>query len=210
VAIAALVAAFVVVPASGQMHGGGAIRFGGRAGFAPRGPVFVRRGGIVIGSFHSGVRFRTGFGPFFPGRFYRRSIYPYPYSYYGGYAYPLFDSSYSTPDPYAAAAPYMQMSQQLSDQVNRLSDEVERLRDEQQARQTPQASPARQTATAQQPTVLVFHDGHTQEIQNYAIVGRTLWVLSEQRAQKIALTDLDVPATTKANNDRGGDFQVPE
>ena len=57
-------------------------------------------------------------------------------------------------------------------------------------------------------TVLVFRDQRTQEIHNYAIVGTTLWAFG-QRTQKIPLSDLDVAATAKANEERGVDFHVP-
>ena len=57
--------------------------------------------------------------------------------------------------------------------------------------------------------MLVFRDKHTQEVQNYAIVGGTLWIFSEQRATKLPLSWLDIEATTKANEDRGVDFQLP-
>jgi hypothetical protein len=57
--------------------------------------------------------------------------------------------------------------------------------------------------------VLVFTDKHTQEVENYAIVGQTLWVFSELRATKIPLSSLDLDATTKANEERGVDFHVP-
>ena len=60
------------------------------------------------------------------------------------------------------------------------------------------------------PTLLVFRDKHTQEVQNYAIVGGTVWIFSEQRATKLPLSWLDIEATTKANDDRGVDFQVPK
>ena len=58
-------------------------------------------------------------------------------------------------------------------------------------------------------TVLVFRDEHKQEIHNYAIVGQTLWNFNPQHTQKIPLADLDLPATTKANDERGVDFHVP-
>lgn len=58
------------------------------------------------------------------------------------------------------------------------------------------------------PTVLVFRDGHQQEVNNYAIMGQTVYVF-DNRTQKIALTDLDVAATVKLNDDRGVDFHVP-
>ena len=63
---------------------------------------------------------------------------------------------------------------------------------------------------ASQPaTVLIFKDGHKSEVQNYAIVGGTLFDFSDGRSHKILLADLDLPATLKANDDRGVDFQLP-
>jgi hypothetical protein len=58
-------------------------------------------------------------------------------------------------------------------------------------------------------TVLVFRDQHKQEVQNYAIVGQTLWAFGSARTQKIPLADLNLAATVKANDDRGVDFRVP-
>ena len=59
------------------------------------------------------------------------------------------------------------------------------------------------------PTVLVFRDQHQLEVQNYAIVGQTLWNFAPQRTQKIPLADLDLAATQKANDDRGVTFRLP-
>ena len=70
-----------------------------------------------------------------------------------------------------------------------------------------QSSPARE-AKPIEPTVLVFRDGHQQQVSNYAIMGQTVYVLDD-RTQKIPLTNLDVPATIKANDDRGTEFKVP-
>lgn len=58
-------------------------------------------------------------------------------------------------------------------------------------------------------TVLVFRDQHRQEVENYAIVGQTLWNFAPQHTQKIALADLDLQATAKANDDRGVAFRIP-
>jgi hypothetical protein len=58
-------------------------------------------------------------------------------------------------------------------------------------------------------TVLVFRDQHQKEIQNYAIVGQTLWNFAPGHTEKIPLSDLDLAATTKANDDRGVTFRVP-
>jgi hypothetical protein len=59
------------------------------------------------------------------------------------------------------------------------------------------------------PTVLVFKDGHELEVENYAIVGNTLFDLTEGHRRKVALADLDLTATSKENDDRGIDFHLP-
>jgi len=72
------------------------------------------------------------------------------------------------------------------------------------------AAAAPSEPVADQPsTVLVFKDGHKAEVGNYAIVGDTLFELSDGRTRKILLADLNLPATRKANDDLGVDFQVP-
>jgi hypothetical protein len=59
------------------------------------------------------------------------------------------------------------------------------------------------------PTTLVFKNGQQIEVSNYAIVSQTLYDLTPGRHRKIALADLDLPATEKLNDDRGVDFQLP-
>jgi hypothetical protein len=58
-------------------------------------------------------------------------------------------------------------------------------------------------------TLLIFRDQHQKEIQNYAIVGQTLWNFAPQHTEKIPLSDLDLAATAKANDQRGLSFRVP-
>jgi hypothetical protein len=75
------------------------------------------------------------------------------------------------------------------------------------------ASPRReekQGAPVLPATVLVFRDQHRQEIDNYAIVGQTVWVFAPKQAERISLSDLDIPGTVKANEDRGVTFRVPQ
>jgi hypothetical protein len=62
---------------------------------------------------------------------------------------------------------------------------------------------------AQPSTVLVYKDGHRSDVVNYAIVGDTLFDFAEGRTHKILLADLDLPATEKANDERGVEFKVP-
>lgn len=58
-------------------------------------------------------------------------------------------------------------------------------------------------------TVLVFLDGHRQEVGNYAIVGDKLFDLKAGGRRTIPLSELDLPATRQLNEDRGTDFVLP-
>jgi len=64
-------------------------------------------------------------------------------------------------------------------------------------------------APAQEPTVLVFKDGRQLEVGNYAIVGATLIDLTPGHSRKIAISDLDLDATRRQNENRGVTFQLP-
>jgi hypothetical protein len=61
----------------------------------------------------------------------------------------------------------------------------------------------------QEPTLLVFKDGRSVEVGNYAIQGATLFDLTPGHRRKIALMDLDLDATRKQNEERGVTFQLP-
>jgi hypothetical protein len=235
-AIAALGAGLLGMPAWAQRRGGASFGMAGRAGygragFVARGPAAMHRGpsfGVAPrGSVHFGASFhRPVFAPnrFHHRRFFRgyRSFYP-GYSalylnpgYYGyaDYYYPDYGytSSYQS---YAASPDYSgQINQMQQDEIDRLEDEVERLREEREAQESARLNPPRPEVPAkaepQPATVLVFRDQHTQDVQNYAIVGKTLWVFTEQRASKIPLASLDLPATQKTNEDHGVDFRLPQ
>ena len=224
-ALAAVGAAFLVMPAWAQRHGGGSAGFGGHAGFASHGSMGGMHGSIMA-SRSSGGALRGGAGfrgrPFpgsVPGRSFRRRYYPRYYGYGYGYGYPLFwgwygnddyDNSYNPSNDYAPDD-YVQDSQtdqQQQAEIDRLHDEVARLREQRNA-QVPSPNPRTQWAGESEATQLVFRDQHTEEIQNYAIVGQTLWVFTEDRTKKILLAELDLPATKKANDERGVDFQIP-
>lgn len=74
------------------------------------------------------------------------------------------------------------------------------------------ADEASQSAAAEPPqpvTTLVFKDGHQIEIANYAIVSQTLYDLTPGHPRRIALADLDLPATEKENDDNGVSFALP-
>lgn len=224
-AVAALGAVLLAMPAWAQRGGGHGGGFGGHGGFSSHGAMggmrgpgpgfhsgfagFGRGGGRPGFGFRGGPHFRVRFGP------YRRGFYPwwgwgygYPWWYgdlgwyddNGLYAQPYYPSSSYAPEYY----PQDEALQAQQAEINRLSNEVDRLREQREAQQR-----ASQPQPKAESTELVFRDKRTEEIQNYAIAGQTLWVLTEQHARKIPLSDLDIPATQKANEDRGVSFQLP-
>jgi len=140
----------------------------------------------------------------------------YPWA-YGAYYDPSWwwDSGSSYDEDY-------ERDRQIANEMNQQSLDEQRMR--QQAEDDPgpernqanndryaRSAPAVHDAdSAPVPaTMLVFRDQHQQEVKNYAIVGQTLWAFAPQRTQKISLSDLDIPATTKVNDDRGLTFRVP-
>lgn len=225
--VTAVGAVFLAMPAWAQRHGGGSAGFGGHAGFAAHGTLGGMRGPVISnrgfgGGPNAGMRGGEGFRghpgsaffprqPFFHHRFYPR-YYGYGYLYpgwgwYDDYAYsqPYYPSNDYAPDDYSQEN---QTERQQQAEIDRLNDEVARLR-EQRSTPTRHASPRTQWEGESDPTQLVFRDKHTEEIQNYAIVGQTLWVFTEDRTKKILLTELDLPATKKANDEHGVTFQIP-
>jgi hypothetical protein len=101
-----------------------------------------------------------------------------------------------------------------ANQMNQQSLEEQRQRreEDQDVYARPDPSPAHEAERAEAAapaTVLVFRDQRKQDVQNYAIVGQTLWNFSGPRTQKIPLSELDLAATAKLNDERGVDFKVP-
>jgi hypothetical protein len=64
------------------------------------------------------------------------------------------------------------------------------------------------------PAVLVFRDGHQEEIEKYTIIGPVIYAQADYWStgswrRKVAIADLDIPATLKLNQERGGKFSLP-
>ena len=177
----------------------------GRGGFGFGRPGFIGRRGPFFGS-RRGFFFGAGFGsPFFG----------YPYFPYGGYgySYPLVvdsEPAYAPPPPvYYQSSPLPQNyypdpyydQQDLRRDVDELHGKVDRLQRDAESKNKPVAPRAK--------TILIFKDDHVREVQNYAIVGQTLWIFDAQRAEKLPLSTLDLESTIKLNDERGIDFQMP-
>ena len=154
-----------------------------------------------------------------PRSIYAHGIYRRPYKngygYYGygaTYAEPYYVPAYDTSAGYDAG-PYLYSGPPPEQTLHIVVDTAPPRRevaDDTQDSLPPAATNPKHEHDAGpvDPTVLVFRDGHKQEVNNYAIMGQTLYVF-DARTQRIALSDLDVPATIKANENRGVEFHLP-
>jgi hypothetical protein len=173
-------------------------RFNGRNccfSFHPKNP---HHGGLGGGRFGYGV----GVLP----------LYSMPFYYgYGDVVNPVDDSMEQNYGPVADRQSSVRTSpsqQYVDDRLSRLEQQIDEM--ESTTKKSEPAESERQAPAAEQPgTLLVFRDGHSIEVQNYAIVGDTIYDLSQGPRHKIALADLDLKATEKENDARGLDFRLP-
>lgn len=64
------------------------------------------------------------------------------------------------------------------------------------------------------PAVLVFRDGHREEISRYTIVGDAIYTSADYWnggpwTKKVPIAELNVPATLELNRERGANFSLP-
>lgn len=175
-----------------------------------RGPVFRQRG-PVFRTRNRGFSFHRNCIGLPCRRYYG---YPWAYAYAGLYdPYWWWDQSSYDDDYERDRALANEMNQQsLDEQQMRREQDAEAASDQDvYASARPPAKPSASDAGTPiiPSTILVFRDRHQQEVQNYAIVGQTLWNFAPLRTEKIPLARLDLTATAKANDDRGVSFAVP-
>lgn len=79
-----------------------------------------------------------------------------------------------------------------------------------------QRSAARKAVAAKEvpPAILVFRDGHTEDVSSYSIIDGAIYTRADYWTEgtwsrKIEIADLDVPATLKQNQQRGVKFELP-
>lgn len=184
-------------------------------------PITGHRGGftVSVGRFHDGPHrpFRRGFSPFAPFWF------PGYYADDFGYEEPAPPAPPPAPQP----APAVQVkTEPIPDAV------LLELRGNQWVKvgsftmETPQATtptskaqpaPILQPSVAAKempPAILVFRDGHREEISSYSIIGPVIYTKANYYAsgswsRSIQIADLDLPATLKQNEQRGVKFELP-
>jgi hypothetical protein len=178
--------------------------------------------GFAPGVHRSSTRVFVGNG--FSSRPFRRNWANFGWPYFAGYGYGYgYDSEpYEYPAPEAPAAPPPRPAVEESEkplpgpvllelhgdqwvQVNSFRTPSE---------ETQQPSPKNQKPGPLPPAVLVFRDGHTEEVSSYSIIGPVIYTKSDYWAsgnwnRKIQIADLDVPATLQQNQERGVKFELP-
>ncbi|HEY6765961.1 MAG TPA: hypothetical protein VI386_14450 [Candidatus Sulfotelmatobacter sp.] len=221
--------------ASGGAHGGGFAAHGSFGGHASGSRSFSAMAGSrgngarafsdrsFRGRTFSGRTFsgRSMRGRSFPGRLSNRGFnrshgfrnfrrgFVYPWGYAGYYdPYWWWDSGSSYDEDYERDRAYAdQMNQQSLQEQEMRQQRDHELYAQPTSRQNDKAeSSAPETVP---PTLLVFRDQRKEEVQNYAIVGQTLWNFASKRTEKIPLSEIDLAATARANADRGVDFRLP-
>ena len=214
-----LLASLLASPTQAQGHGG--------HGFAPGGRSTVSRGHASGGHFARMRRGRhfagSGFGPnYYP--YYDSGYYPYDSSYYPDYDYQ--DESGEAPPPFraqAAPAPPANVSKAPEALVMELrGDHWVRLTSygpmavsgEGEGGPQPGAAQGAQAPRELPSAVLVFRDGHQEEVAKYTIVGTTITIKADYWSsgswtRKILIADLNLAATMQANQERGAKFSLP-
>jgi len=199
-------------PRGGHSFRGGSTAPG--ASFGAQGPAVVPP--VLTGGSHA---YGSGYGGRSAG--YARTgqrRYAFPLSYYAApYYYPSYysdSSGYSDPNMVSPTPDYgygPDPTMDLAAELGALHREVADMRqmmmgppDDSQAQGRPTAAPP--PAPAPPPLVLVFRDGTTLEVRDFALIGQTLWDLSSQPTRKIALGQLNLEASIRATEARGAEF----
>lgn len=154
-----------------------------------------------------------GRGPIIVNGFRTRGFHRHYFPYAGGYYWPYYGLDYPWFSDYDASAYQQAQPTQPVVVVVDPKPGDDRYGDHSfnEARSTPPApSQPAPAAEEQEPTVLVFRDGHKEEVRNYAIVGQMLWDFSGKGTHKIPLSEIDLDTTRKLNDDRGVDFVLPK
>jgi hypothetical protein len=180
-------------------------------------------GGPARGTHGAGGHPSVGFGLGVGDGMHRRPFRRTPYFYGAPYFYSDYDNSYEPeyqpPPPTPQPAPVVQIkTEPLPDAV------LLELRGNQWVKVTnfgEASAQALSAATVQTPpqkemppAVLIYHDGHSEEVSSYSIIGKVMYTKSDywssgEWTRTIQIADLDVPATLQQNQQRGVKFDLP-
>jgi len=175
------------------------------------GPVAMggRHFGAGISVIESGHRRLFGRSPFFFG-------YGAPYFYSDDYE--PYDLQYARSEPAPQPAPSSQANPEpLPEPVLLELHGSQWVKVANFGEASQQAlNPSSQSASAKPmpAAVLVYRDGHSEEISSYSIIDRVMYTKADYYSggswtRTIQIADLDIPATLKQNQRRGVKFDLP-
>jgi hypothetical protein len=141
-------------------------------------------------------------GPYYPGG---PAYYPGAYNPGTYYSQPCYFGYVCDP---SSTFDTNQTINALTRRIQQLNETVQLLQAQITAAQTPQQLPAVEVKAPAserpaEPVTLILKNGNCIAAQGYAIMGQTLWILTPGGSQRIALSDLDIAATQRANSTRG-------
>ena len=185
-------------------------------GRPPGGTIAIGMGGHHFGP--GTVRGGHGFS-----RPYRRYGYPYGYGLYGvPYYYPEDYGPYEAdyrPEPVPQPAPVIvqEKPEPLPDPVLLELHGTQWVKVGTFGEASEQAlSSSAPTASIKEipPAVLIYRDGHSEEVSSYSIIGKVMYTKSDYYSsgswtRSIQIADLDLPATLKQNQQLGVKFELP-
>ena len=128
--------------------------------------------------------------------------------YYGPPPAPDVEQPEAAPGPDPATAQLAASQDALAEQIRQLSaslDEMKSAAAQQQA-SPPEPAAAPQPEPEQPPLKLVLQSGEQLTIKSYAVVNGEVWDFSGQRVRKVPVSQVNVPASTKATEAAGGEF----
>jgi hypothetical protein len=153
----------------------------------------------------------------------RRPFRRTPYFYGAPYFYSDYDSyepEYQAPAPAPPPAPVVQVkSEPLPDPVllelrGNQWVKVTNFGEASEQALSPESATQAPLQKEMAPAVLIYRDGHREEVSSYSIIGRVMYTKSDYWTsgawtRTIQIADLDVPATLKQNQQRGVKFELP-
>jgi len=189
------------------------------------GQITIRVPGPTVGFAPSGRRPLIGFSGNRMGEGFRHRRFSRNSSFYGGWPYSYWPADYEgsyEPEPVTQApqpAPTPQAkSEPLEPALYELRDSHWVRLNFGEASASTSAQPSQTfvppVAKELPPAILVYRDGHTEELSSYSIIGVTIYTKADYWtsgawSRRIQIADLDLPATLKQNHERGLAFQLP-
>jgi hypothetical protein len=128
-------------------------------------------------------------------------FYPSYYSDSSGYS----DPNMASPPPDYGPDPNFDLAAELGELHREVADMRQMMMGPPPDSQAP-GQPTAAPSPAPPPLVLIFRDGTTLEVRDFALIGQTLWDLSAHPTRKIALGQLNLEASIRATEARGAEF----